>query len=81
MRNTNSNEHIIFRVLGRGLAQFHSVNLGEVKPVGCHGENHSQTGEVIFFNRFYRQIEAFSDKLSDAQLQQRFVVRSCYCTQ
>ncbi len=57
------------------------MNLEEIKPVGRHGENHSQTGEVIFFNRFYRQIEAFSDKLSDAALHQRFVIKCAHHSQ
>ena len=63
-----------FRVLGRGLAQLHSMNLNEIKPIGRDGEKNSQTCDVIWFERLRKQMETFSDKLTDAELRRRFVV-------
>ena len=63
-----------FRVLGRDLAEFHSVNLNEIEPVGRDGPNTSQAGEVVWSRQLCEQMDAFSNKLSDAELYKRLVV-------
>ena len=58
---------------GRGLAKFHSMNLNEIKPIGRDGGHSSKIDDVTWFGRLCNRLEAFSDKLTDTELRQRFV--------